>query len=151
MAAWALKWLWAQKEVSTVLSGMSDMAQVGDNLKSGDEFTETGFSESDGEAIEAVARYFKDRIQVDCTQCGYCMPCPSGVDIPKNLGFLNQFYFFDAEETQERCRFYYAVMLAAEERASKCTACGECEEKCPQHIPIPESLAKTAELYASVK
>jgi predicted aldo/keto reductase-like oxidoreductase len=79
------------------------------------------------------------------------MPCPSGVDIPKNLGFLNQYYLFDAEETKERCKFYYAVMISPSERASHCTECGECVEKCPQNIPIPSSLSKTAELYSSVK
>jgi predicted aldo/keto reductase-like oxidoreductase len=112
---------------------------------------ESGFSETDAQAIEEVATYFEQRLKVNCTQCGYCMPCPSGVDIPKNLGFLNQFYLFDAEETKERCRFYYAVMLAASERASHCTECGECVEKCPQNIPIPSSLSQTAELYSSVK
>jgi predicted aldo/keto reductase-like oxidoreductase len=87
MAGWALKWLWSQSEVTTVLSGMSDMAQVEDNLKSAYQYTENGFSESDSSAIDEVARYFEQRLKVNCTQCGYCMPCPSGVDIPKNLGF----------------------------------------------------------------
>ncbi|MDR2405799.1 MAG: aldo/keto reductase [Deltaproteobacteria bacterium] len=151
MAGWALKWLWAQNEVSTVLSGMSDMSQVEDNLKSAEEFGETGFGEDDALAIDQVGEYFAKRIKVDCTQCGYCMPCPSGVDIPKNLSFLNQYHLFDAKETKERCKFYYAVMLAASERAIHCTQCGECLEKCPQNIPIPESLAQTADLYSSVK
>jgi predicted aldo/keto reductase-like oxidoreductase len=151
LASWAFKWVWAHPEVSTVLSGMNDMSQVEDNLKSGEEFTEAGFSDSDGEAVLEVARHFQERLQVNCTQCKYCMPCPSGVDIPKNLGFLNQYYFFDAEETKKRCMYYYALMIARKERASNCTACGECVEKCPQAIEIPAKLSQTAELYASVR
>jgi predicted aldo/keto reductase-like oxidoreductase len=88
---------------------------------------------------------------VDCTQCGYCMPCKSGVDIPKNLSFLNQYHLFDAEETKERCKYYYAVMLAKSERATSCEYCGDCVEKCPQQIFIPDFIAKVAMLYRGVE
>ncbi|MDR2198264.1 MAG: aldo/keto reductase [Deltaproteobacteria bacterium] len=151
MASWAFKWIWAHGGVSTALSGMSDMAQVEDNLKSAREFGESGFAGEDERAVEEAVAYFKDRLQVNCTQCGYCLPCPSGVDIPKNLSFLNQYFFFDAEETKKRCEFYYGIQVSPQERASQCVSCGECVEKCPQRIPIPESLARTAELYAAVK
>jgi predicted aldo/keto reductase-like oxidoreductase len=149
LAAWALNWLWNQPEVSVVLSGMSAMDQVEDNLKTAERYAPGIFGEAEEELVRRVVEYFASRAQVNCTGCGYCLPCPSGVNIPKNLEFLNQFYLFDADEARDRCLNMYDLTVPLAERAKHCTSCSECEEKCPQHIPIPEILEKTLSIFAN--
>ncbi|MDR1395783.1 MAG: aldo/keto reductase [Deltaproteobacteria bacterium] len=147
LPAWGLNWLWNQKEVGVVLSGMSAMEQVDENLALAENYRDGLFTEQDEGVISRVSDYFKLRIKADCTGCGYCLPCPSGVEIPKNISFLNQYHLFDGEGPKERCRYFYGVQLSPEERAENCIVCGQCEEKCPQHLAIPDFLAQTAELY----
>jgi predicted aldo/keto reductase-like oxidoreductase len=147
LPAWGLNWLWNQPEISVVLSGMSNMDHVLENLKLAETWSDGKFVEGDGLALNRVCDYFRARMKTNCTACGYCMPCPSGVDIPKNLGFLNQFFLFEAKETRERCRYFYSVQVSAPEKAENCISCRECEEKCPQHISIPDFLSETAGLY----
>jgi predicted aldo/keto reductase-like oxidoreductase len=147
LPAWALNWLWNQGEVSVVLSGMSAMPQVEENLQIAKSYQKGLFTEADQKVIERVLDYFEGKIAVACTACGYCSPCPSGLDIVKNLEFLNQYHLFDADEPRERSRFFYGMLLPPSERAENCTSCGDCVEKCPQHLEIPGFLAKTAELF----
>ncbi|MDR2442996.1 MAG: aldo/keto reductase [Deltaproteobacteria bacterium] len=148
LPAWGFNWLWAQKEISVVLSGMSTLGQVLENLAIAESWTDGKFNQADLAAIDQVRAFFESRMKTNCTACGYCMPCSSGVDIPKNLGFLNQYYLFDAQEAKERCHYFYGVQVSQPERAENCVGCRECEEKCPQHITIPDFLAQTAKLYA---
>jgi predicted aldo/keto reductase-like oxidoreductase len=151
LARWCLNWLWAQDEVSVVLSGMSDMAQTEDNVAAANAWRAGLFGEAEAGAVESAAGFFKDRIKVGCTGCGYCMPCAEGgVDIPKNLNFYNQYHLFDAPEALERCRFFYGIQVAPGERASACTSCGKCTEKCPQHIDIPDVLKRAAGTFKGV-
>jgi predicted aldo/keto reductase-like oxidoreductase len=147
LPAWGLNWVWNQPEVSVVLSGMSDMAQVDENLALAEKYQDNYFTAQDENTIGQVRDFFKRRLKADCTGCGYCLPCPTGVEIPKNLSFLNQYYLFDGDETKERCRYFYNIQINEEERAVNCVACGQCEEKCPQHLDIPGFLSQTAELY----
>jgi predicted aldo/keto reductase-like oxidoreductase len=150
LAAWALNWLWNQPEVSVVLSGMSDMEQLEDNLASFEAYQPGIFTAADETLLQKVVEFFQKRIQVSCTGCGYCLPCQKGVDIPKNLGFLNQFYLFDAEEAQERCRLFYGLLTPPQDRAENCVACGECEPKCPQGLEIPKFLNKAVDVFKSL-
>jgi predicted aldo/keto reductase-like oxidoreductase len=147
LAAWCLNWVWAQKEVSVVLSGMSDMAQTDDNVASALSWTPGKFTEADSEIVDGVSAWFGSRLKAPCTACGYCLPCPSGVDIPKNLEFLNQHYLFDGEETRERSDIFYRMMVIPEVASTLCTSCGECLEKCPQHLEIPRFLEEAAGFY----
>jgi predicted aldo/keto reductase-like oxidoreductase len=147
LAAWCLNWLWNQPEVGVVLSGMSDMAQVDDNVSIAQNFREGIFTPSDEALIQKVQELFEKRIKVSCTGCGYCLPCSSGVDIPTNFNFLNQYNMFDAEEPKERYKQFYSNMVPEEKRALHCVSCGECVEKCPQHISIPEILEETAKIF----
>ncbi len=136
---WALRWVWNHSEVSTVLSGMSSMSQLRENIKIADEAGSPWLSPKDLERIGQVTEVYKKLRIVDCTACSYCMPCPQGVNIPLNFSLYNDTAVFEA---LGNAAMRYNEMLTPEQRASQCTACGECEGRCPQHVPIVEELKK---------
>ncbi len=139
----ALHWLWDQPEVSVVLSGMSTLEQVQENVASAERSGPRALSDSERALyLEAKAAY-EGLKPIPCTRCKYCDPCPSGVDIPRNLELYNEAIVYRQLSRTQRS---YREFLAAEKRADKCTQCGDCESKCPQHIPIAEWLAKVEEL-----
>jgi predicted aldo/keto reductase-like oxidoreductase len=129
---------------------MSDMAQVDDNVKIAQNYSSGTFTQTDEALIQRVQELFDKRIRVNCTGCGYCLPCSSGVDIPINFNFLNQFNMFDAQEPKDRYKHFYSTMVPAPGRADQCVSCGECVERCPQHIPIPEFLEETAKTFGDL-
>jgi uncharacterized protein len=141
-ADWALQWLWDQPEVTTVLSGMSSMTQVEENLRSADEAKVGSITPEAREMLAGVRAAFEERAPIPCTRCGYCMPCSSDVDIPTNLEFYNEGVMYDDWSAP---RFKYVRGLTPEKRAVSCQNCGECEEACPQDIPIGEWMAKIHE------
>ena len=138
-AEWALKWIWNHPEVSLLISGMNSMDQVKENIQSACGATEGSFSQPDTDVIEKVKNIYRQRIKVDCTACGYCMPCPSGVDIPGCFDHFNNHHMFGKEENY---RF-----LKPGQRASACTECGSCEVHCPQSLPIPELLKEVKAVF----
>jgi hypothetical protein len=140
-AEWALHWLWDQPEVSVVLSGMSTMEQVERNLRFAGESRIGSFSKADFELIADVRAKYQARTIIPCTRCGYCLPCPSGLDIPGNFEFFNYAHTFDDHVT---AKFRYKVFLTEPQRASACTGCGSCEPLCPQKIDIPQWMAKVS-------
>ena len=142
-ADWALQWLWDQPEVSVVLSGMSTMQQVEENLVSADSARVDSFSEADHALIAEARKVYQSRTVVPCTRCGYCLPCTNDVKIPDNFDYFNYAHLFD---DVAGARFKYSVFLSAEERASSCVACRVCELSCPQKIQISEWMPKVAEL-----
>jgi predicted aldo/keto reductase-like oxidoreductase len=148
-AAWAFNWLWSRAGVSNVISGMSDMAQTDENVAIALAWREGLFTEEDGKAADEAAAWFASRSRAGCTACGYCLPCPSGVAIPKNLELLNNYYYFDAEDARKVSRNFYGVLVQESEKASLCTSCGECVEKCPQGLPVPELLGETAGIFCT--
>ncbi len=136
-AEWALRWVWNQPEVSTALSGMQTMAQVVENVRAA-ERSGVGSLDAGGLGIiERARKVLLDRAAIPCTQCGYCRPCPSGVDIPRNLDLYNQCVVYDDPAIP---RAIYAKFVPEGERASACTGCRECEAKCPQGIAISECM-----------
>lgn len=145
-AAWAFKWLWDQPEVSVVLSGMSTMQQVQENIKIADESGIGMFTSEDHGTIEKVRACFENRTIIPCTKCRYCMPCPNNVDIPGNFELYNETVIFDDLETP---RNSYKHFFDDENRADKCIGCGSCEEKCPQHIRISEWMPKVHALLSA--
>jgi predicted aldo/keto reductase-like oxidoreductase len=142
---WALQWLWDQPEVSVVLSGMSTFEQVEQNLQSADQASVGSFG-SEAQALIASARAkYQSRTAVPCTKCGYCMPCPAGVNIPGNFDIFNFAHLYEnLPDAQQR----YQIFFPEPQRANHCVACGACEEVCPQSIPISEWMPKVAELLA---
>ncbi|MDR3764180.1 MAG: aldo/keto reductase [Acidobacteriota bacterium] len=144
-ADWALQWLWDQPEVSVVLSGMSALPQVEENLVSASHAATGSFTAADHELIAKVREYYRTRTVVPCTKCGYCMPCPNGVKIPDNFDYFNYAHLFD---DVKGARFKYSVFLSADERSGSCIECGECLEKCPQSIAISDWMPKVTALLA---
>ncbi len=142
LAGWAFRWLWNQQEISLTLSGMSTMDQLKENLGLADTAGEDPWSESETEAILKVTGIIRRLQKVPCTECGYCMPCPHGVNIPRNFTLCNDYYMLQDKGAIVR----YQRLLKEEQRASSCIRCGECIEKCPQQIAIPDELEHVAKL-----
>ena len=142
LAEWGLKWLWSQPEPTMVLSGASTMEQLEENLRIAQ--SEDFLTDQDLEAIAQVRSFFKDRLKAGCTDCGYCLPCPQGVVIPKNLAYLNSYFITDSDEMRARSKYYFQAQVSPEESFVHCIGCGECEVKCPQNLPISELLTQDA-------
>jgi len=132
---WALRWVWNHPEVSVVLSGMSTFDQVKDNLRIANEAEPGSLTKEEIALIEKVRDTYNSLSKVACTSCGYCMPCPSGVDIPWNFTFYNE-YFMYGGSLEEKKRIY----KSSNGNAGKCIECGKCERVCPQKLPIREYL-----------
>lgn len=144
-AEWALQWVWNHPEVSLLLSGMSTMEQVEENVVAAGRSGPGTLKDSDLAVIEKVRREIMALGWIPCTACGYCRPCPNKLDIPSLFSLYND--TLTSAALLERRRRWYGKM-AKDERADACAECGECAEKCPQHLPIPELLAKTHKALA---
>ena len=146
-AEWALRWVWNHPEVSVVLSGMNVMDNVTENLKTASVAAPNSLTEEELEVLDEVKKVFKDRIKVNCTACEYCMPCPAGVNIPKNFSCYNEYSLFVTPETEQELKKVYNS-VGSQERADKCVECGKCESHCPQAIKIREELKNVTGLFA---
>jgi len=135
-AEWALQWLWNKPEVSAVLSGMSTMAQVFENVASAGRSAVGSLTDGDLKLVERVRAAYEALYPVPCTRCGYCMPCPTGVNIPVNMQLYSDAVAFGGTHVQLNTNLYRG--LPEEARAGACTACRACEEKCPQRIAVSE-------------
>ena len=140
--AWALHWLWDQPGVSTVLSGMSAMEHVEENLAVAAQSAVGIMTDADQALIDAVRDAYASMEPIPCTQCEYCLPCPSGVAIPRIFDVYNEAVAFDA---WGHGRWVYKDFIKPEEQADNCTECGECEAICPQNIKIINWLATAHE------
>ncbi|MBU2549090.1 MAG: aldo/keto reductase, partial [Proteobacteria bacterium] len=141
-ADWALQWNWNQPEVSVVLSGMTSMQHVIENVESANRSGISTLTDKELSIIKAGSEEYRKLCPIPCTGCGYCVPCPNGVDIPYAFNQYNDAMMYDDPATS---RFRYGMIMSAENRADNCIECLECEEKCPQGIPITEWLKKCHE------
>jgi len=144
---WALRWVWNHPEVTVVLSGMNEEAHIEENLAIAGNALPDSLTKDELKCVEAAGRKYKTLMKVGCTGCGYCMPCPSEVAIPACFEVYNKMHMFG---NLQEAKFLYAIRMsgifgAASGYASQCVQCGECLEKCPQHIEIPEFLEMVAE------
>jgi predicted aldo/keto reductase-like oxidoreductase len=138
-AEWALQWVWNEPQVSFLLSGMSAMQHIEENLEYADR-SRPGLLAPDELALVARVRdLYRELSPIPCTSCRYCMPCPQGVAIPEVCGLYNDTHMY---QNLERAQFVYRAFWSENERADNCTACGECVEKCPQGIDIPVWMEK---------
>lgn len=141
-AEMAFKWLYDQPEVTCVLSGMNSLEMVRENVKTACESPAGCLTEEDRELIEAVKKEIQHTVKVGCTGCGYCMPCPAGVDIPLAFRSYNAVYTEGKSSAKHDYRF--TAMRKTPAGASQCVGCGKCERHCPQQIPIRQELKNAA-------
>ncbi len=133
----ALQWLWDQPAVTTVLSGMSTLEQVQQNLASAARSRPHGLPETERALYLLAKAAYEGLKPIPCTQCQYCHPCPNGVDVPRNFELYNETVIYGDREKPQRA---YRLFVPAERHADRCQRCRECEPKCPQQIPIMDWL-----------
>ena len=147
---WGLRWVWNHPEVTVVLSGMSAMEQVRENLACAEQGLPGSLSPEELAVVEKMRDTFASRVKIPCTGCRYCMPCQNGVDIPQCFEYYNLAYAYDA---QEKTTGVYLWALNGSFSggipgyASCCVQCGECEDKCPQGFAIREYLQDVAGFF----
>jgi predicted aldo/keto reductase-like oxidoreductase len=145
-ATWALRWVWNHPEVTVVLSGMSTPEQVHENITVAEDGRPGSLTKAELSLYRKVKHELEKRVRIPCTGCRYCTPCPHGVSIPECFEYYNRGHMYDDEE---QTRQIYSMFLGGffdgtPHYASLCEECGECEEKCPQSLPIRENLKKVA-------
>ena len=136
---WAFRYLLNFPEVSTILSGVSSLEQLKDNIAifSKPDIHAGCLSETEMNIIKCVREKYTSLASIPCTGCGYCMPCPHGVSISGIFAKLNESIMFG---TVEPTRRVYSFYTNAKNDAGQCAKCGECEPKCPQNIAIIKEL-----------
>lgn len=139
-AEWALRWVWNHSEVNVVLSGMIDEQQVAENIRLAGEVKPNSLSDEELKIFDKVKAVMLEKTKVPCTACGYCMPCPAGVNIPGCFSVYNEKYLMN----DKSARFKYIQNLGGlssnPSNASRCKECGKCESHCPQKIAIRKEL-----------
>lgn len=139
---WALQYLWNRDDVDCVLSGMTNLNQVKENIKIAS--AEDIISEGDNELIREVARTYRTFLGNDCTRCGYCMPCPHGVDI---INCLTEYNIAHMMNDPKASAMQYFSLIDEDSRADSCINCEECIPFCTQMLNIPEELEKVHEYF----
>jgi predicted aldo/keto reductase-like oxidoreductase len=142
-AEWALRWVADFPEVLTILSGMSAMEQVEDNIRILSEADANSLTAEELGIISSVADEYHKRIPYGCTACKYCMPCPAGIDIPRVIEVRNEVAVYEAKE---KLAFAYENFL--DPKPTVCVICKKCEDICPQHLHISDIMTETAGIFA---
>nr|WP_319374294.1 aldo/keto reductase [uncultured Methanobacterium sp.] len=146
-AQWALRWVWNHPEVAVVISGMSTMEQLEENLKIAQEAHPNMLTDQELDITGQAKSIFENKVKISCTDCGYCLPCPSGVNIPENFAKYNDYFLFGSPEMMDFYKYNYHVFMPEQEHAVRCNECGICEEHCPQGIRITQELKKVKEFF----
>jgi uncharacterized protein len=137
-AVWGLRWVWNHPGVTVVLSGMNNEAHIDENLQAAESALPNSLSSDELALVDKVKDTYQRLMKVSCTGCGYCMPCPSGVDIPGCFAAYNTCHLFPHDRS---VKFLYigrhGGVLGARSYAGLCRQCGRCETICPQHLPVP--------------
>jgi len=141
-AEWALRWVLNHPEVTLLLSGMSNMQQVEENLGIMDKAVANNLSAEELKIIDNVKAIYEAKTKVKCTGCNYCVPCPKSIPIPNVFSLYNEANIYNAVE---QSKSFYKRVMRLENDALPCIECGECETKCPQKLPIMEHLKEAHE------
>jgi len=147
---WALRWIWNRPEVTVVLSGMNEESHIEENLKIASEAYPNSLTDAELQLVKKVEQKYRKLMKTGCTGCRYCLPCPSGVDIPGCFEIYDNFYLSGNEK---EAKLMYAAKPGGIIRgdvpgyASQCVQCGQCVEKCPQHLDIPSLLEAVKEKF----
>ncbi|MGI6747953.1 MAG: aldo/keto reductase [Anaerovoracaceae bacterium] len=145
-AEWALRWVADFPEVLTILSGMSTMEQVDENIRILSEADPNSLTETEHELIKNVADEYNKLIKYSCTACKYCMPCPVKIDIPTVIGLCNEWYIYHGSP---KVKSDFELWIPPKSRPSVCTACKSCEKSCPQQLPISDIMKLAKEIFES--
>ena len=138
-AEWSFRWLYDQPEVTVVLSGMNSLDMVRENIRIASEADAGELTREDFDVLDEVKKRIRAVDKVGCTGCGYCMPCPKGVNIPGTFRCYNAMYI----DSKSQGRYEYAQTCGLTKEAgfaTQCIGCGKCEKRCPQNIAIREKL-----------
>ena len=147
-AQWGLRWLWDQKEVTVVLSGMNSHDMVAENIRTASETEVGSVTEQEREVYAKVVEAINASTKVGCTGCGYCMPCPKGVDIPGTFAAYNR-YYGESKFSGLREHFMNTGLRKNSTAVSNCVGCGKCEKHCPQGIAIRQELKNAGKALES--
>ncbi len=142
--AWALLWLWNHPQVTCILSGMNEEAHIDENISLATSATPGILSTAELNLVTKAAETYRRLMKVNCTGCGYCMPCPTNVNIPICFEMFNNLHMFKSEVAKMGYAFRMGGDLTdgVSGFASQCVQCGQCVDKCPQNIQIPDMLAE---------
>lgn len=143
-ADWALEWVLNNRNVTCILSGMNTLEQLDDNLRITDRTTPLSMTLEEMETVELAKRVMRKSLKINCSTCGYCMPCPQGVNIPECLKIYNEKYLFGHKGliNQSFMDYYQYVggIMGNRGNAGLCNGCGKCLRKCPQKLDIISEL-----------
>lgn len=144
-AEWALRWIWNHPEVTAVLSGMNEEAQITENIAIASNAAPKALSAEELQMFEEIRAVISRKTKVPCTGCAYCMPCPAGVDIPGCFSVYNDKYIHNGLNRQTSYLIRTSGFDGGKKTyASLCKNCGLCEKKCPQEIPIRRHLKEVS-------
>lgn len=148
--AWAFRWLYNQPEVTVVLSGMNEQAQLDENIKVAETAAPNMLTQAELDTFGDVKKIFNESYKVHCTGCHYCMPCPHGVNIPACFSAYNTRYTIS--KSQASLQYGMSTLMSDKPSyASLCKKCGKCEKHCPQNIPIRETLDEVAKEFETFR
>ncbi|WP_048187940.1 aldo/keto reductase [Methanobacterium paludis] len=145
-AEWALRWVLNHPEITCVISGMGQLKQVEENIKVSNETLPNSIPAEEIKLYDEVKEVYRELMKVDCTGCGYCMPCPQGVDIPQSFNLYNHKHMFKSNNAS----FMYltglgGVMSGKQANAGLCNQCGKCAKACPQKLDVPILLKEVSQ------
>ena len=145
-AQWAMQWVLNNRNITCVLSGMNGFDQLKENLEIANVTTPLSMSFEEMETVELVKRVMRNSLKINCSTCGYCMPCPQGVNIPECIKIYNEKYLFEHKGLiNESLIDYYQYVggiMGNSGNAGKCNGCGKCLRKCPQKLDIISEMKK---------
>jgi uncharacterized protein len=152
-ASWALRWVWDHPEVTVVLSGMNDENHIAENIRTCEDALPGRMSDGEKDVLARVASCYQRLMKVGCTGCGYCMPCPAGVNIPQCFSLYNT-YYMGGSRLFVRGMYGLSLMgvfTGQRADASRCRECGKCQKACPQKIPIMHELKSVNRILGGLR
>ena len=145
-AEWALRWVLNNRNVTCVFSGMNSIDQIDENIAIANQTDPMSMTFEELETVELVKRVLRNSLKINCSTCGYCMPCPQGVNIPECLKIYNEKYLFEQKGLINASVFdyfqYVGGIMGKPANAGNCNGCGKCLRKCPQKLDIISELKK---------